>query len=98
MVPTSAGLVIPAGSVIEVRFRQEGDCLVWHKQTKSLKKLLQEWHIPPWQRSQVPLIYCNGKLAAVVGWAISDLFYQSHTTNACEIRLRERTPSNFDET
>lgn len=75
--PSSEGLTIPKGSQIEVRFRQGGERLYLHKQTKPLKKLLQDWQIPPWQRDSIPLIYVNGQLACVVGYAISDHFYQS---------------------
>lgn len=34
---------------------------------RSLKNLLQEAHIPPWQRACVPLLWCDGKLAWVSG-------------------------------
>ncbi|GGI80217.1 tRNA lysidine(34) synthetase TilS [Legionella impletisoli] len=72
---TEEGLCIPKESVIEVRFRQGGETFKWHKQTKSLKKLWQEWNVPPWQRDAIPLLYVNGQLAAVVGFAVSDDFY-----------------------
>ncbi len=32
-----------------------------------LKKLFQEYAIPPWKRSQMPLLYCGDTLACVVG-------------------------------
>jgi tRNA(Ile)-lysidine synthase len=34
-----------------------------HSQT--LKKLLQEYAVPPWLRDRLPLIYCGDELAAV---------------------------------
>ena len=52
---------------VTVRFRQGGEsCLLpgrghHHK----LKKLFQEAGIPPWERSQLPLIYVGEELAAV---------------------------------
>lgn len=70
------GLFIPSGSQVEVRFRDGGETFYWHGQNKSLKKLLQEWKVPPWHRQQMPLLYVEGKLAAVIGYAISDHFYQ----------------------
>lgn len=72
---SSAGLKIPSGACIEVRFRQGGEHLIWHGQTKSLKKLMQAWKIAPWLRQKWPLIYVDNQLAAVVGFAVSDLFF-----------------------
>lgn len=69
------GLVVPPGAKIEIRFRQGGEAFVWHGQTKQLKKLFQEWGVPPWQRERTPLVYINEQLAAVVGYATSDLFF-----------------------
>ncbi|WP_242602128.1 tRNA lysidine(34) synthetase TilS [Legionella nagasakiensis] len=73
--PAKKGLQVPPGSRIEIRFRQGGETMCWHGQTKQLKKLLQQWRIPPWQRDSVPLIYLDGRLASVVGFAVSDHFY-----------------------
>jgi tRNA(Ile)-lysidine synthase len=39
-----------------------------------LKKLFQEWRVPPWQRGQVPLIYVDDDLAAVVGYCVCEPF------------------------
>ncbi|WP_019217549.1 tRNA lysidine(34) synthetase TilS [Legionella tunisiensis] len=69
------GLIVPPQSKIEIRFRQGGEVFHWHGQSKQLKKLLQEWQIPPWLRDQIPLVFINGQLAAVIGYAISDSFY-----------------------
>jgi tRNA(Ile)-lysidine synthase len=55
-----------------VCFRQNGEKAWVEKSTqhKSLKKLFQEWRIPPWLRNQIPLIYFRQKLIAVVGYAV----------------------------
>ena len=37
---------------------------------RSLKHLLQEARIPPWERGGLPLIYCDGRLAAVMNIGI----------------------------
>ncbi|VAX09701.1 tRNA(Ile)-lysidine synthetase [hydrothermal vent metagenome] len=52
---------------IEVRFRTGGErcLLIGRNHSHSLKKLLQEQGIPPWQRDRIPLIYIHGQLAAV---------------------------------
>lgn len=73
--PGDKGILIPPSSAVEVRFREGGETFSWRGQTKCLKKCLQQWHVPPWQREKVPLIFVNGKLAAVVGFAISDECY-----------------------
>jgi len=84
---TSAGLKIPPNCIIQVRFRQGGETFHWRGQTKQLKKLYQQWQIPPWQRDMIPLLYVNGELAAVVGFAISDYFYATEPDNRYQIEL-----------
>lgn len=68
----SLGVGIKEGDRVEIRFRQGGERFHWHGQTKSLKKLMQTWLIPPWSRSRIPLLYVNDELAAVLGYANSD--------------------------
>ena len=50
-----------------IRFRQGGERsqLAGQSHSRRLKSLLQEAGIPPWQRQQIPLIYCEEKLIAV---------------------------------
>ncbi|HHT0593799.1 TPA: tRNA lysidine(34) synthetase TilS [Legionella anisa] len=79
---TNQGLVIPDDAKIFVRFRQGGEEFSWHGQTKRLKKLFQEWEVPPWLRERIPLIYFNDQLAAVVGYAMSDLFFTKEGSDA----------------
>ena len=57
-------------SEILVKFRQGGESCrpVGRGQTHQLKKLFQEWKIPPWKRASIPLIYVDGELAEVVGY------------------------------
>lgn len=83
--PSVDGLSISPSSVIEVRFREGGETFLWHGQTKALKKCLQQWRVPPWNRNNIPLIFIDGKLAAVVGYAVSDDFYA--TQHAFTIQL-----------
>ncbi len=82
------GIVLPAPSHIEIRFRQGGELFNWHGQTKQLKKLLQEWAIPPWLRNSIPLLYINSQLAAVVGYAVSDLFYAEKEQDCYQVFLK----------
>jgi tRNA(Ile)-lysidine synthase len=54
---------------IEIRFRKGGErCRpVGQEHHRLLKKLLQEWGVPPWDRDRIPLVYLNGHLAAIPG-------------------------------
>jgi len=58
---------------LTVSFRQGGEVieLQGRKGRQDLKKLFQEWKIPPWMRDCIPLIYVNNELVCVVGYAIS---------------------------
>lgn len=67
------GIVIPNGSRLELKVRQGGEKFHWHGQTQSLKKLFQQWQIPPWLRSHIPLLYVNDLLMAIPDYAYSDL-------------------------
>lgn len=69
----SAGLradVLTAG--VEVRFRHGGETLQLpgRRHHHALKKLLQEWDVPPWLRERIPLVYVQGQLAQVVGYCV----------------------------
>ena len=63
-------------SDISVRFRQGGETCrpKGRGQTHQLKKLFQEWQIPPWQRGSIPLIYVNNELVQVVGYCINESY------------------------
>jgi tRNA(Ile)-lysidine synthase len=65
------------GSKVTVRFRSGGEaiCVPGRSGHHALKKLYQEAGIPPWERAGVPLIYLDGKLAAVGEHWISAEFY-----------------------
>ena len=70
-----------------MRFRQGGELFLWHRQTKQLKKLWQEWQVPPWERDQVPLLYVDDVLAAVVGYAVSDAYFSADNLYTYLVRL-----------
>lgn len=55
---------------LRLGFREGGERirLQGHAQHKTLKQLFQEWQVPPWQRSQVPLLFLDEELIAVVGY------------------------------
>ena len=48
------------------RFQPDG-----RRPRRTLKTLLQESGIPPWERERLPLLYCGGKLVAVPGIGVA---------------------------
>ena len=70
------------GKHMSIRFRQGGERL--HVQGRCgrhpLKKLMQAWLIPPWQRSRIPLLYADEELIAVLDYAIAAKAYVDGST------------------
>lgn len=64
---------------LRLSFRQGGERiqLQGHDHHQSLKHLFQQWHIPPWQRDRIPLLFNNDQLIAVVGYGLSNEFVVS---------------------
>jgi tRNA(Ile)-lysidine synthase len=64
---------------LTIRFRRGGErCQpLGRAHATSLKKLFQEWGVPPWRRSHVPLLYHDDELAAVIGHCICTPFAAS---------------------
>ncbi len=58
---------------LNVRLRQGGEKLrlQTHGPTRSLKNLLQEARMPPWERERLPLVYCADTLVAVPGLGVA---------------------------
>lgn len=59
---------------VSVRWPQAGTrCrLAGRTGTRSLKKLCQEWGVPPWERPCLPLIHVDGRLVAIAGHALCE--------------------------
>jgi tRNA(Ile)-lysidine synthase len=57
---------------VTLRLRSGGETLrpQPNATTRTLKNLLQEHHVPPWQRDRLPLLYCGDELVCVPGIAI----------------------------
>jgi tRNA(Ile)-lysidine synthase len=58
---------------VTIRLRQGGETLRPHLNatTRTVKNLLQENHVPPWQRQRMPLLYCGTDLVCVAGVAVA---------------------------
>lgn len=76
-------------SQVEVRFRQGGErCrLPGRKEHHDLKKLFQQWKVPPWQRERIPLLYIADKLVAVVGFFIDEEYLASRSQNGYIVNM-----------
>jgi tRNA(Ile)-lysidine synthase len=68
------GLSLNSLKRVTIRFRQGGEtCRLKNRHhTHSLKKLFQEWRIPPWERDKIPLLYSEDELKAIIGYAVCD--------------------------
>ena len=69
-------LNLPAGSCLEVKYRVGGERFhpAGRIGSHPLKKLMQEWQIPPWERDRVPLLYYEGQLVCVIKYAVSNQY------------------------
>lgn len=61
------GFTLATGEKLTLRWRRGGErCrLPGRAGNRSLKTLLQEWHVPPWWRGRLPLLYLGEELLAV---------------------------------
>lgn len=84
------GLVVPGGASVIVAFRQGGErChMAGRKHSTLLKKQLQAFHVPPWLRDRVPLVYIDGTLAAVADLCVCDGFLASSDQFGYVLRWR----------
>ncbi|MCX7117246.1 MAG: tRNA lysidine(34) synthetase TilS [Legionellales bacterium] len=89
--PADFGVRVPVGASVQVRFRQGGEVFVWHGQKKRLKKLWQQWQVPPWERDEIPLLYIDEALAAVIGFAMSSPYAGNHGENIYHIQILKRS-------
>lgn len=76
--PNAQGLLVAQGienlatPEVTVKFRQGGERFhpCGRVGSHPLKKLLQEWEVPPWQRNSLPLIFQENRLIAVPGYGV----------------------------
>jgi len=62
-------------NIISIDYRQTGDgfLLKGREGTRKLKKLFQQWKVPPWMRQFVPIINYNGECVAIADYAICEM-------------------------
>ena len=65
---------------VALRLRSGSESLRPHPEAarRSLKNLLQEHHVPPWQRERMPLLFSGNELVSVVGLAIDAEYQAQH--------------------
>ncbi len=86
------GLVLPENQTrVSVRFRRGGEkCqLPGRCHRHELKKLLQEWGVPPWQRDRIPLICVDDQVVQVVGYSVCEPFIASAGQMGHEIYINQ---------
>jgi tRNA(Ile)-lysidine synthase len=76
---TPAGGLDPAAleqAPVAVGFRSGGERCLPASRTHSqkLKKLFQEWDVPPWERGLTPLLFVGDRLAAVASHCVCEGF------------------------
>ncbi len=70
------GFYLSENKAVQIRFRQGGETLrpSGRAHPHRLKHLFQEWGIPEWERSRVPLLYLDDELIAVAGQCVCEGF------------------------
>ena len=66
------GLKISQNSLVEIYFRTQFSAKltctpIGRNGSRSIKKLLHEYNIPPWRRDTIPFVFINGELKQAVG-------------------------------
>ena len=81
------------GRSVTLRQRQGGESLrpALTAATRTVKNLLQEQHIPPWQRDRLPLLYCGEELVCVAGVAIAVEYQAQADESGLEMVVRQIT-------
>lgn len=64
--------------------------------TRTLKNILQERHIAPWQRERMPLLYCGENLVCVPGVAVAAEYLAKRHEAAITVELQARGQANPD--
>lgn len=74
LLPASGeGLALAPSERLVVRFRRGGEyCRPRGRPAAPLKKLLQEWQVPPWWRSRLPLLYKGEELVGIANLALCE--------------------------
>lgn len=85
---TNQRMMLPSkGQQITLRFcHNNPTCLPdYRNHSRSLKKILQELNIPPWQRKRVPFLYYNDQFVAAIGHFVCQSFLPEMNASSINI-------------
>jgi tRNA(Ile)-lysidine synthase len=84
--PVLGGLQEDLGE-LTVKFRQGGEKIFCGKFNRTLKNLFQEWKVPTWKRSAIPIIWLEAEIVTVVGYFMNPKFQVASHQTGKEIKL-----------
>lgn len=88
-IATAGACVLPHDAV--VRFRVGGETMRLGGMTRTLKKLWQQWRVPPWQRDTWPLVFAKNTLVCVPNHACAD-GYRCDKAIGLQLSWQTKTP------
>lgn len=68
---TTGGIYLDSEKTYTIRYRSYGETIKINNVNKKLKKVMCELNIPPWNRSLIPLLYCDQELIAICGYPLN---------------------------
>ena len=80
---------------VKIQFRKKGETCHFpsRKNHQKLKKMMQEWGVPSWERERVPLLYVDNELVLAVGYFINKQFLSKKNEEAYLIEWAKKTHS-----
>lgn len=85
---TTQGIILPGKTQkVMLRFSHNNPtCLPdYRNHSRSLKKVLQELSIPPWQRKRIPFLYYNDELVAAIGFFVCQAYVPKKNEPALQV-------------
>ena len=74
---------------VSIRFRRGGEMIdIPGRGRHTLKNMLHEWNVLPWERDRIPLVYAAEKLIAVTGYFLHADFTAAKDETGWEISLQ----------
>jgi tRNA(Ile)-lysidine synthase len=84
--PAASGLPRARLGDLRIAFRQGGEQVtVAGRQSRPLKKILQDAGVPPWLRDRIPMLYAGDELVAVADLLVCEGWLTRDAQDACRI-------------
>ena len=75
----NGGISLKPNCLLDIKYRKGGEVLKTAEgRSKTLKKILQEAGVQPWERARIPLVYQQEELISVVGICVCQKAQASH--------------------